>query len=105
MTREEFAAYYFDHHAALARRLVPASVGLTHYVQNHALILGSPTSEAPFDCVAELGFPDREALERWQVWYAGPEGRILREDEEHFMDRAARVVLVTEERVPPRGPV
>jgi uncharacterized protein (TIGR02118 family) len=104
MTLEEFSAYYFEKHAPLARRVIPPEVaaGIRHYVQNHALRLGRGTSEPPCDCVTEIGFDDLAALQRWSAWYGGPDGKVLRDDEENFMDLGARVVVVTEVRVPPR---
>ena len=100
---EEFSSYYFDHHAALFAHATPSEVlaGIPHYVQNHAVTLGNG-GEAPYDCVTELGFTDLEALERWNRWYFGPDGRVLRDDEDHFMDKVSRVIVVTDERTPPR---
>lgn len=105
LTLEEFEAYYFERHARLAAKVIPAGVaaGITHYVQNHAFQLGGGSSELPYDCVAEIGFRDLEAMERWNAWYRSPDGKVLRDDEDEFMDRAARVVVVTVERIPPRG--
>jgi uncharacterized protein (TIGR02118 family) len=102
LTLDAFSAYYFDQHAPLFRRVVPPEVaaGIKHYVQNHALQLGHGTSEAPYDCVTEMGFDDLDAMQRWADWYASPAGKVLRDDEENFMDRGKRVVVVTVERVP-----
>lgn len=36
----------------------------------------------------------------WSDWYTGPQGAVLRADEETFMDTAARVVVVADERRP-----
>lgn len=99
---EEFSSYYFDRHAALCWSLVPPAVAdrIVHYVQNHARALGGGGSNAPYDCVTEIGFDDLEGLEMWNEWYLGPDGDTLRADEENFMDTARRVVVVTDEREP-----
>lgn len=104
LSLEEFEAYYFERHAPLAAEVIPPDVasGITRYVQNHALRHGSCSAELPFDCVTEIGFRDMAALRRWVGWYDGPGGKVLRDDEEHFMDVAARQVVVTVERVPDR---
>lgn len=104
MTPEEFSKYYFEHHAPLARRVIPPEVasGIRRYVQNHAIRLGRGASEPPFDCITEIGFDDLAALQRWRAWYEGPDGQVLRNDERNFMDVGARIVVVTEERVPPQ---
>ena len=60
---------------------------------------GSPT-DPPYDCVTEIGFDDVAGMERWTRWYLGEEGKVLRDDEEHFMDPSQRVVIVTDERRP-----
>jgi uncharacterized protein (TIGR02118 family) len=95
LTREEFSTYYFEKHAALARRVIPPeiSAGITHYVQNHTLDVG--TSDPPYDCVTEIGFVDRAAMERWDTWYRGTEGKVLRDDEDTFADQSLRIDLVT----------
>jgi uncharacterized protein (TIGR02118 family) len=103
LTLEEFSSYYFDQHAPLARRTIPPEVNdvIVRYVQSHAIALGS--GAPPFDCVTEIAFADLEGMQRWVEWYNGPDGAVLRDDEERFMDRAARVVLVSDEREPARG--
>lgn len=100
VTLEEFCEYYEHHHAPLFHRTIPPPVAaaITHYVQNHAIRLGRSTTEAPYDCVTEIGFDDVAGMDRWTTWYLGDEGRVLREDEERFMDTAKRVVVVTDER-------
>ncbi|NLT07679.1 MAG: EthD domain-containing protein [Solirubrobacterales bacterium] len=102
LTSEEFSAHYFERHAPLFRAVVPdeVAVGIVHYVQNHAVAVGGGRFEPPYDCVTEMGFADRAAMARWKEFYEGPGGEPLRRDEERFMDRDARVVVVTEERVP-----
>ena len=66
--------------------------------QNHALQLGSSTTDPPYDCVTEIGFRDVVGMELWSSWYLGDEGKVLRDDEETFMDPLQRVVVVADER-------
>jgi uncharacterized protein (TIGR02118 family) len=102
---EEFLAYYEHEHAPLFARSIPAEVAeaIKHYAQNHAVRLGSGTGEPPFDCVTEFGFDDVEGMRRWTSWYLSDAGKVLRDDEERFMDTSMRVVIVTEEhRLPHR---
>jgi len=102
LTRQEFSAYYFEHHAPLARRVIPrdVAVGIVHYVQNHALDAGDP--EPPYDCITEIGFADLDAMNRWLAWYEGPEGKVLRDDEDKFADQSSRTDVVTRALVPGR---
>ena len=98
LTLEEFREYYAQRHVPLFRRVIPPEVSdaITHYVQNHAVPLGSARTDAAYDCVTEIGFDDLEGMRLWSRWYLGNEGKVLRDDEEHFMDTGQRVVIVTE---------
>lgn len=100
LTPAEFAEHYEHRHAPLFARVIPPEVEqvITHYGQNHAVDLGG--REPAWDCITEIGFRDMAGVRVWSDWYAGPHGAVLREDEERFMDTAARVVVVADERRP-----
>jgi len=102
LSLEEFCAYYEQRHAPLFASSIPLAVdgAITHYVQNHAVRLGSSASDAVYDCVTEIGFDDVAGMRLWSEWYIGEGGKVLRDDEENFMDRGQRVVIVTQERRP-----
>lgn len=99
VTLEDFCQYYEHEHAPLAARTIPPEVadGIIHYVQNHALVLGSGRREPPYDCVTEFGFRDVDGLRAWANWYASPGAAPLHEDEARFMDTSKRVVIATDE--------
>ena len=98
LSLEAFREYYEQRHAPLFRRVIPPEVSdaITHYVQNHAVRLGDGTEEPAFACVTEIGFENLDGMRLWSRWYLGDEGKVLRDDEEHFMDPRQRVVIVTE---------
>jgi EthD domain len=100
LTLEEFCEYYEQRHAPLFRRVIPPEVAnaIIHYVQNHAVRLGARAADPPYDCVTEIGFDDASGMELWSRWYLGDDGKVLRDDEEHFMDPRQRVVIVTQVR-------
>lgn len=100
LTLAEFAEYYEQRHAPLFAEVIPPEVehAITHYAQNHAVALGG--REPVWDCVTEIGFRDLAGMRVWSDWYSGPQGAVLREDEEKFMDTSARIVVVTDERRP-----
>src|SRR5262245_32361693 len=102
MTLEDFCEYYEHRHAPLFARTIPPEVdeAIKHYAQNHALRLGRSGTDPPYDCVTEIGFADRAGMQRWTDWYLGDGGKVLRDDEENFMDLSKRVVVVTDERRP-----
>jgi len=95
----EFCDYYEHHHAPLFQRSIAPHVAnvIVRYVQNHALQLGSGATEPAYDCVTEIGFEDLAGMRVWSEWYLGDDGKVLRDDEERFMDPRRRVVIVTEE--------
>ena len=103
LTLEEFRAYYAEEHAPLFARSIPPEVrdAIVSYAQNHAVELPGSKTDPPFDVVTEFVFEDLEAMQRWTGWYLGPAGKVLRDDEERFMDVATKVVLVASERVLP----
>lgn len=100
LTIEEFAQYWYHKHAPLARNLVPESVaaGWRKYLQNYAVSLNGET-HAPYDGVAELYFADMTAFWRWNDWYFSDDGKVLRDDEDNFMNRSQTVVIIAEEKV------
>jgi uncharacterized protein (TIGR02118 family) len=100
VTPEQFCEYYEHRHAPLFQRTIPPEVAeaIVHYVQNHALRLGAGTTEPSYDCVTEIGFDDLAAMRVWTDWYLGDGGKVLRDDEENFMDTSRRVVVVADER-------
>lgn len=100
LTLEEFCAHYERKHAPLAAGAIPADVAeaIKHYGQNHAVRIGRGTTDPPYDCVTEFEFDDLAGLKRWTDWYSSEEGKVLRDDEERFMDISRRVVIVTDER-------
>lgn len=100
LSLDEFRSYYEHQHAPLFARSIPTEVAeaITYYAQNHAVQLGGGGSEPPFDCVTEFGFNNVEGMRRWTSWYLSAEGKVLRDDEERFMDTSKRIVIVTDER-------
>lgn len=102
MSLEAFSRYYFEDHLALCHETIPPHVAavIRRNVQNHARQLGGETAEPPYDCVTEIEFDDVEGLQTWTSWYLGPEGKPLRDDEDTFMDKRRRVVVVCDVRVP-----
>lgn len=87
MSDEEFARYWFEVHAPLARRMP----GLRRYVVN--LVQKPPGREPEFNGVVELWFDDRESMKKA---FASPEGVATQRDSEKFTSRM--VTLFVEER-------
>jgi hypothetical protein len=93
---EDFCDDYANRHAPLFQASIPPHVAaaIKHYSQNHTVPLGR--SAPAYDCVTEFVFEEMDDLRQWSDWYLGDGGKVLRDDEERFMDTSQRVVLVTE---------
>ena len=98
LTPEQFRMHYEREHAPLFHHSIPDVVAdaIVSYSQDHSVALGR--GAPAYDCVTEIGFADLTGVRTWSDWYLGPEGKVLRDDEERLMDVARRVVLVTEVR-------
>jgi uncharacterized protein (TIGR02118 family) len=95
---EEFSQYWYEKHAPLALRMTLAHLRPKRYVHNYSVHPGG-VEEPAFDGIAELYFDDMETLLKSNEWYLGDEGKVLRDDEEKFVDTTTRVASLVEERV------
>lgn len=95
MTQEEFTRYWREKHGPLVARVFP---GVKRYVQNHPVKL--PGGGQPrVDGVIELWFEDPKAFQAASDFYLGEKGKVIRDDEEKFIDRSQMVFFVAEEKV------
>ena len=97
MTTKEFADYWREKHAPLGFRILPEECRPVKYLQNYALDLGRG-GEPPYDGVAESYFDDMASFNRWNEWFWGEGGKPLRDDEDNFIDKSKRFVVIVEER-------
>jgi uncharacterized protein (TIGR02118 family) len=95
MTREEFSRYWEEEHGPLVLRVIPE---VKRYVQSHAVRLPGG-GEPQIDGLAELFLDDLESLRALTDFYLSDAGKVIREDEEKFIDRSKMVFFVAEERV------
>ncbi|MEE9202237.1 MAG: EthD domain-containing protein [Dehalococcoidia bacterium] len=95
MTMEEFSRYWEEEHGPLVAKVFP---GVTRYIQNHPAKL-SGGGEPQVDGVVELWFGDLESFRAASDFYRGDKGKVIRDDEEKFIDRTKMVFFVGEEKV------
>lgn len=95
ITQEEFSRYWEERHGPLVEKVFP---GVKRYVQNHAVRLGRG-GEPKIDGVVELWFDDLESLQAVADFYEGEEGKVIRDDEENFIDRSKMAFFIAEEKV------
>ena len=95
ITQEEFSQYWEEKHAPLIVKLFPE---MKRYVQNHAVKLPGG-GEPPFDGVSEVWYDDLQSCQTAAKFWQSDEGKVIRDDEEKFIDRSKMVFLVAEEKV------
>jgi len=98
LSREEFVKHYEEVHAVLARKHFPT---LKRYVRNHVTTVVAPPGdeEPPFDCITEECFDDMEGLQAVFDFWMSEAGKVIRDDEDSFMDTSKLVFLLVEEKV------
>lgn len=93
LTQEEFSQYWKETHGVLVAKTIP---GVKRYVQNHVIKL--PGGREPsFDGVAELWYENMESWQKSAEWYLSDKGKIIRDDEEKFIDKSKMAFIVVEE--------
>ena len=92
LTQEEFLRYWKEKHGPLAGKVVP---GLRRYIQCHPV----PGVESEIDGIVELWWDSLESHRRFLTWRQSEEAKVLREDEEKFIDPSQMVRFVAEEHV------
>lgn len=95
VTPAEFTRYWREKHGPLVARVFP---GVKRYVQNHPAKLPGG-GEPQVDGVVELWFEDLKAFQAASEFYLGEKGKVIRDDEEKFIDRSQMVFFVAEEKV------
>ena len=92
LTREEFLLYWKEKHGPLAAKVVPE---LRKYVQCHPV----PGFESEIDGIVELWWDNPESHRSFLSWRQSEEAKILREDEEKFIDTSQMVRFLAEEHI------
>ncbi len=72
--------------------------GVIRYVQNHPVRLGA-SGEPRVDGVVEVWFDNMDTWRAAVTFYDSDRGRVIREDEENFLDTTKTVAFIAEERV------
>jgi hypothetical protein len=98
ITREQFAAYWWDEHRPLANRLLPPEVQPDIYVHDYV----SPGENATFDGVGEFYDPSIDRTRERTRWAELPgvsETQQIAADEERFLIRDTRWALLADATV------
>jgi hypothetical protein len=92
LSRAEFADYWWHRHRPLANRLFPAELQPPLYLHNYVL----PDESCAWDGIGELYESSLDSPRRRNEWMNSVAAAPIAEDEERFMERATRAVLVTD---------
>lgn len=98
ITREQFAAYWWDEHRPLANRLLPPEVQPDVYVHDYVL----PGETVAFDGVGEFYDPSIDRTRKRTQWAERPgatETQEIAADEERFLVRDTRWALLADATV------
>jgi uncharacterized protein (TIGR02118 family) len=101
LTHEQFRTYYENNHVPL----VKSQIGnfLSHYTRTYLTspipLTGTPgQTDFNFDVLTEIRQPDQASLEAMFAAASKPEAaRLIAEDEEKFVNRAAVRMFIVEE--------
>ncbi|MCK4988529.1 MAG: EthD domain-containing protein [Desulfobacterales bacterium] len=92
LSREKFLRYWKEKHGPLAAKSVP---GLKKYVQCHPV----PGFQSDIDGIVELWWDSPESFQAFLAWRQSDEAKVLKEDEEQFVDTSRWVRFVAQEHL------
>ena len=83
LSQDEFLQYWREKHAPLAVNIVP---GLRQYVQCHPVKVRGPGVQFAVDGISQIWWDNLETLQNYLSWRQSEKGKVLKEDEEIFID-------------------
>ena len=95
MTREEFRDYWWTQHRPLANQLVPTALQPVAYIHNYLL----PGEATDWAGIGEMYEASLDVAQRARAWFDSPAATALLADEDRFLVRNTRQLLVTEQHV------
>jgi hypothetical protein len=95
MTREDFAEYWWSQHRPLANRLLPPSLQPLAYVHDYVL----PGETTRWAGIGELYDGSADVARQRGAWFDSPAAVALVADEDRFLVRSTRGLLVTNHEV------
>jgi hypothetical protein len=95
LSREEFGQYWWNRHRPLADSLVPLELNPVAYVHNYV----RTDQHSAWDGIGELYEASLRVARSRGEWFESEAAAALLADEERFMDRGSRQVLVTDQEI------
>jgi uncharacterized protein (TIGR02118 family) len=95
ISKQDFVKHYEEVHAPLALKHLPM---IRKYVRNH--ICETPgTKDLGFDCITELWLDNNADVKNLLEFVQSDAGKVIRDDEEKFLDRVNTKFIMVEEKV------
>ena len=95
MSREEFRDYWWTRHRPLANQLVPPALQPAAYVHDY-LLPGEPTGWAG---IGEMYEASLDVARQRGAWFESSAASALLADEDRFLVRSTRQLVVTEQHL------
>ena len=95
MTREEFRDYWWTQHRPLANQLVPPALQPVAYIHDYLL----PGEATDWAGIGEMYETSLDVARQRGAWFDSPAATALLADEDRFLVRNTRQLLVTEQHV------
>ena len=95
MTREEFRDYWWTQHRPLANQLVPPALQPVAYVHDYLL----PGEATEWAGIGEMYDTSLDVARQRGAWFDSPAATALLADEDRFLVRTTRQLLVTEQHL------
>jgi hypothetical protein len=95
MTRAEFRDYWWTQHRPLANQLVPPALQPVAYTHNYLL----PGEASGWAGIGEMYEASLDVARQRGAWFAGPAAAALLADEDRFLVRTSRRLLITEQHL------
>lgn len=95
LTRTEFRDYWWEQHRPLANALIPPGLQPVAYIHDYVL----PAEACPWDGLGEMYETSIDNARERAAWFDSPAAAPLLADEERFLLRGTRQVLMTDHQV------
>lgn len=95
LSRQDFRDYWWDQHRPLANRLVPEHLEPVAYVHDYVL----PGEPCRWSGIGEMYEQSLEVARQRGAWFESEAALPLVADEQRFLSRATRQVLVTDQEL------
>ncbi len=97
ISQEEFSRHWREIHVPLAKKYM-TQLCIKKYIQNH--IISEPGASDPeFSGITEVWYENMEEFNAGTNFWNSEAGKVIRDDEDSFIDRSTMKFIIVEENV------